>query len=210
MAQPVVMERLLNLAGGASRGMGFIARFLIAWPTSKIGMRPYQVSTGDMPAIRTLRQRLHELLDMPLPLDPEATSIMALKPPALPLTPRAQRLWKKFHDDIEAELGKGGEYADVADIGAKVAENAARLACDFHTLEYGPIGEIDSKTLYRACRVVSWHLNEARRVFAGFDKSQSRYGLYVPLTSFHVRVTLFTDVAAGAAASANCVVSPTT
>jgi hypothetical protein len=172
MAQPVVMERLLSLAGGASRGMGFVARFLITWPTSRIGTRPYQAPVGDMPAIRRLRRRLHELLDLPLPLDPEAPSAMALKPPALSLTPRAQRLWKGLHDGIEAELGKGGEYADVADIGAKAAENAARLACDFHVLEYGPVGEINSKTLYRAARIVSWHLHEARRVLAAFDKSQ--------------------------------------
>jgi hypothetical protein len=172
MAQPIVMERLLNLAGGASRGMGFIARFLISWPASRIGSRPYQAPVEEMPAIRQLRQRLTELLDMPLPRDPEVPSPMALAPPALQLTARAQRLWEWFHDDTEHELGETGEFADVADIGAKTAENAARLAGNFHVLEHGPVGEIDSKTLYRAVRIVSWHLYEARRVLAAFDKSQ--------------------------------------
>jgi hypothetical protein len=172
MAQPIVMERLLNLAGGASRGMGLIARFLLAWPASKIGQRPYQAPSGDMPAIEKLRQRLRELLDLPLPLDPEAPSIMALKPPALALTARAQRLWRSFHDDVEAELGVTKEYGDIADIGSKVAENAARLAGNFHVFEHGPIGGIDSKTMLRASRIVLWHLNDARRVLAAFDKSQ--------------------------------------
>jgi putative DNA primase/helicase len=172
MVQPIVMGRLLNLAGGASRGMGLIARFLLTWPASKIGQRPYQVPIKDMPAIGRLRQRLHELLDLPLPLDPENSEIMVLAPPALSLTARARRLWRGFHDDVEAELGKHGEYAEVADIGAKVAENAARLAGNFHVLEHGPIGAIDSKTMLRASKIILWHLNDARRVLAVFERSQ--------------------------------------
>jgi putative DNA primase/helicase len=173
MAQPIVMERLLNLAGGASRGMGFIARFLLAWPTSRIGLRPYQVPIENMLAIERLRQRLRELLDLPLPLDPEVPAVMALAPPVLHLTARAQRVWQRCHNDVEAELGKTGEYSDVADIGAKVAENAARLAGCFHVLEHGPTGEIDSKSMHRAIRIIVWHLHEARRVLAAFDKSRN-------------------------------------
>ena len=175
MTQPVVMERLLNLAGGASRGMGFIARFLIAWPASKIGRRLYRPPIENMPATERLRQRLRELLDMPLPLDPDASpeEKMVLAPPVLHLTARARRLWQHCHDRVEHELGKDGRYVDVADIGAKVAENTARLAGNFHVLKYGPAGEIDSKTVYRAFVVVVWHLDEARRVLAAFDKPQS-------------------------------------
>jgi hypothetical protein len=173
MAQPIVMERLLNLAGGASRGMGFIARFLIAWPTSKIGQRPYQEPVDDMRAIGRLRALLRELLDLPLPFDPETPSIMALAPPALRFTVEAQQLWRAFHDDVESELGATGEYADVSDIGAKVAENAARLAASFHVLEHGPTGEIDAETTCRANKIVLWHIDDARRVLTAFDRSQS-------------------------------------
>jgi hypothetical protein len=181
MAQPIVMEQLLKLAGGASRGMGFIARFLIAWPASTIGQRWYRPSIENIPATERLRQRLRELLDLPLPIDPGTTDVMVLAPPALHLTPSASRLWQHCHDRVEAELGKEGRYTDVADIGAKVAENTARLAGDFHVLDYGPVGEIDSKTVYRAFRIVVWHLQEARRVLAAFDKTESTADLEILL-----------------------------
>jgi hypothetical protein len=170
MAQPIAMERLLTLADGASRAMGLLARFLISWPASTIGTRMYREPPKDMPAVARLCQRLWELLDTPLPIEPMNPAALILSPPKLSLTPRAWRLWRQFHDDIEAEIGKNGEYADVADIGAKVAENAARIAGNFHVLEHGPVGEIDSKTFYRAAKIAEWHLYEARRVLAAFDQ----------------------------------------
>jgi hypothetical protein len=173
MMQPLVMARLLSLAGGASRGMGLIARFLLSWPASTIGTRVYRQPPRDVPAIGRLRRRLNELLDLPLPLDPENPTIMALAPPRLRFTARAQRLWEQFHNDVEVELGKTGEFADIADIGAKTAENAARMAGGFHVAEHGPTGEINSKTLFRATRVVLWHLNDARRVLATFERPES-------------------------------------
>jgi Protein of unknown function (DUF3987) len=172
MAQPIVMERLLSLAGGASRGMGLLSRFFVTWPTSTIGAREYE-NVDRMEAIGALAARLRALLEMDLPLDPAAPTIMALQPPVLQLTPRAHRLWKQFHNDVETELGIDGEYADVADIGAKIAENAARLAANFHVMANGPGGAINSKTMWRAIKVASWHLYEARRVLAAFDKSQT-------------------------------------
>jgi hypothetical protein len=75
-----------------------------------------------MTATERLRRRLEELLDLPLPFDPENLTAMMFTPPALRFTPRAERLWEQFHNDVETELGRKGEYAEVADIGAKVAE----------------------------------------------------------------------------------------
>jgi hypothetical protein len=171
MMQPIVVARLLSLAGGASRGMGLMARFLMTWPTSTIGTRMYR-RAETMPAIARLHDRLKQLLDLPLPLDPETPTPMALAPPILRFNAYAQRLWEQFHDDVEAELGRDGEYGEVADIGAKIAENAARLAGVFHILMHGPVGVIDRKAIYRAIKVVSWHLHEARRVLAAFDQPQ--------------------------------------
>jgi len=57
MMQPVVLTRLLAAGGGASRGMGWIARNLIAWPASTIGFRPYRDAAG-MPALDAFHQRV--------------------------------------------------------------------------------------------------------------------------------------------------------
>jgi len=90
----------------------------------------------------------------------------------LPLSAEAFELWRQFHDDVETEIGKRGEYTNVKDIGAKTAENAARLAGVFHVLVYGPAGEIDAEMMWRAIQIVLWHLSEAQRILDGFDVSQ--------------------------------------
>jgi hypothetical protein len=170
MMQPIVFMRLLGANGGASRAMGFIARCLITWPRSTIGSRSYRPPPSGMPAVARLHRRFRVLLDMPLPV---TGSDMTLAPPLLKLSPAAFSLWRKFHDDVEASLSQSGEYGNIPDIGAKVAENATRIAAVFHILENGPAGDIDERTMSAAVSVAVWHLTEARRVIGAVDKPQA-------------------------------------
>jgi len=160
MMQPIVLTRLLGAGGGASRAMGWIARTLMAWPVSTIGSRPYR-DVPDMPALDVLHRRLRELLDMKLPAEGAG---MVLAPPVLSLSQPAFQVWRSLHDEVEAELSRAGEFGNIPDIGAKIAENAARLAGQFHVITQGPGGTIDSVTLEGAASVAIWHLNEARRI----------------------------------------------
>ena len=89
---------------------------------------------------------------------------MALVPPALGLAPPAFTVWRTLHDEIEAELSRTGEFGAIPDIGARFAENAARLAAIFHVVRSGPGGAIDVATMEGAAAVAVWHLNEARRI----------------------------------------------
>jgi hypothetical protein len=160
MMQPVVLKRLLGAGDGASRGMGWIARTLIAWPASTIGARPYR-DASDMPALAAFHRRLRELLDVELPIEGAG---MVLAPPLLSLSPSAFQVWRSFHYDVEAELSRVGEFSSVPDIGAKIAENAARIAGQFHVITQGPGGSVDAATMQGAAAVAIWHLNEARRI----------------------------------------------
>jgi hypothetical protein len=166
MMQPVVLTRLLNAGGGASRGMGWIARNLIAWPTSTIGSRPYR-DAMEMPALDAFHRRVRELLETELPAEGAA---MVLAPPLLSLSPPAFRVWRTLHDEVEAELSRFGEFATVPDIGAKIAENAARIAGVFHVIVQGPGGSINQATMEGAGAVAIWHLNEARRIVGATKK----------------------------------------
>jgi hypothetical protein len=161
MMQPIVMARMLGACGGATRNMGFIARNLVAWPTSTIGRRLYTEPPGDMPKIQQFNSRLRELLDKKLPTQGPRH---ALELPALTLSDAAKAEWTSFFDSIEAELSRGGEFGDVPDIGSKIAENAARLAGVFHVIQHGAAGDIKEDLMRGAISIVSWHLNEARRV----------------------------------------------
>jgi hypothetical protein len=161
MMQPTVMARMLGACGGATRNMGFIARNLVAWPTSTIGQRRYREPPACMPRINELNSRLRELLDERLPMRGPQN---ALEPPALPLSSKAKDDWKSFFNGIEAELSRTGELGDIPDIGSKIAENAARMAGVFHVITHEPAGDIGKELMDGAIAVVSWHLNEARRV----------------------------------------------
>jgi hypothetical protein len=168
MMQPVVLTRLLSAAGGASRGIGWIARTLIAWPASTIGSRPYR-DAADMPALFAFHSRVRELLDLELPVERAG---MVLAPPSLSLSPSAFRVWRSLHDEVEAELSQVGEFGGVSDIGAKIAENAARIAGVFHVVTQGPDGTIDAATMDGAAKVAIWHLSEARRVVGATKTAQ--------------------------------------
>jgi hypothetical protein len=163
------MFRLLGACGGAARNMGFVARNLLAWPASTIGQRPYREPPADMSASNRLNARLRELLDMNLNTEGPQ---MALVLPGLNLTWRAKEEWVGFFNGTESELCRSGEFGDVADIGSKIAENAARMAGMFHVFEHGPAGEIEKQLMESGITVVAWHLSEARRVIGVNRKSE--------------------------------------
>jgi putative DNA primase/helicase len=160
MMQPIVLTRLLRAGGGASRGMGWIARTLFAWPASTIGSPLYQDSV-DSRALDAFSRRIRELLNLELPVEAAG---MVLTPPSLSLSPSAFGVWRSLHDEVEAELSRVGEFGSVPDIGAKIAENAARIAAVFHVFSQGPHGSIDAATMGSGAAVAIWHLNEGRRV----------------------------------------------
>jgi putative DNA primase/helicase len=163
------MSRLLGACGGAARNMGFIARNLIAWPESTIGKRPYREPPANMSASDQLNARLRELLDIKLSTEGPQ---MALVPPSLNLTWQAKEEWAAFFNETERELCRSGEFGDIADIGSKIAENAARMAGMFHVFEQGPGGEIGKQLMESAVTVVAWHLSEARRVICANRKPE--------------------------------------
>ena len=169
MMQELVLARLMAARNGAARGIGFLARFLLAWPMSTMGMRRYREADLSAPELAAFDQRMHELLDLPLPTDRPA---LTLRPEALFLSQAARRQWIAFHDDVEQELGRNGAYGDVCDFAAKAAEKAARIAAVLHVFEHGPRGEIQADALLAGAQIAAWHLHEARRIMAACERPQ--------------------------------------
>lgn len=160
MLQPTALGTLLTTGNGLARGVGALARCLVAWPTSTIGARSYKAGNLNAPALQAFDDRIRALLDTPLPLDEDG----GLDPPTLKLAPLAFEVWRRLHDTIEAEISLRGEFSLLPDFGAKIADQAARLACVMHVIDQGPHGEIQHQTLHAAARLALWHLHEARRV----------------------------------------------
>jgi putative DNA primase/helicase len=167
MMQMSVLRQLLSLGNGQSRGTGFLARVLFAAPESTMGTRLYKKPTVNDPYLQAFNARIRQLLDIPLPVK-EGT--LELQLPTLQLSAAAHALWVEYYNVVEKQLGKLGDYETVKDFASKSAENAARLAGNFHVFCYGAYGEISADTMRRATTLAHWHLNETRRIFMNLEQ----------------------------------------
>jgi putative DNA primase/helicase len=158
--QEPTLREFFTRSGALARGTGFLARFLVAWPESTQGQRPFTDPPANWPHLATFHRRIAAILDQPAPIDEDG----ALTPPMLSLAPEAKAAWVEYHNAIESELSSGGELYDVRDVASKSADNAARLAALFQMFE-GAGGAIGLEAFEGASRITAWHLNEARRFF---------------------------------------------
>jgi putative DNA primase/helicase len=158
--QEVTLRSFFDRSGGLARGSGFLARFLVAWPESTQGSRPFTEPPANWPALAAFNQSIAAILEQPAPVDENG----ALNPLLLPLSVDAKTAWVTFHDTIESELASGCELYDVRDVASKAADNAVRLAALFQVFG-GGAGAISAESFESASRIAAWHLNEARRFF---------------------------------------------
>ena len=159
--QEPTLRSFFDRSGGLARGTGFLARFLVAWPESTQGFRPFTEAPPNWPHLAAFHRRIAAMLANPVPMDDEG----ALSPALLMLAPEAKAAWVAFHDAIEGELASGGELYDVRDVASKSADNAARLGALFQLFEHGMGGAVGLDCFESASRIAAWHLNESRRFF---------------------------------------------
>ena len=67
-------------------------------------------------------------------------------------------------NDTERTVAPGGDAASVADVAAKTAEQAVRLAAVMSVIEKGVGDEISREFMEAGCAIAAWHLGEARRI----------------------------------------------
>ena len=159
--QEPALRSFYDRSKGLARGNGFFARFLVAWPTSTQGYRPYSEPPAKWPGLDAFNRRMAALLAQPVNMDEDG----ALIPHEIAFSHKAKEAWKVFNDDVESRLRPGGELFDVRDVASKIADNAARMAALFQVFESGTFGDITMESFESAQKVASWHLNEARRFF---------------------------------------------
>jgi putative DNA primase/helicase len=159
--QEMTLRESFSRSGGLMRGTGFLARFLVAWPESTQGNRPFTEAPPNWPHLAAFHRRIAAILANPVPMDEEG----ALSPALMMLAPEAKAAWVAFHDAIESELASGGELYDVRDVASKSADNAARLGALFQIFEHGMGGAVGLDCFESASRIAAWHLHESRRFF---------------------------------------------
>lgn len=159
--QEPTLREFNTRSGALARGTGFFARFLVAWPESTQGFRPFSEAPANWPHLAEFNRRIAAILNQPAPIDDSG----ALTPAMMTLTPEAKRAWVAFHDAIESELASGGELYDVRDVASKSADNAARLSTLFQVFEHETGGAVGLDCFEGASRIAAWHLHESRRFF---------------------------------------------
>lgn len=159
--QKEVFVEFMRKAGGLARSSGFLARFLVAWPESTQGYRPYKRQDAAMLRLDRFHARITQVLSMPITFDESGDG---LAPVTLKLSSPAMTVWEKFYNAVEVELRPDGELSMVRDVASKTADNAARIAALFHVYQHGIDGEISEADMASACEVAMWHLTESRRL----------------------------------------------
>jgi hypothetical protein len=166
MMQLSVLKTLVNVADGQTRNTGFLARVLLACPDSTMGARFYKEPQSLDEVMQGFHGRIHELLEMQLPVDKETGE---LTPLLLRLSAEAHQKWVAYYNETEATISASGLFYTIRDFAAKSAENAARLACVFHVFGHGVHGDISADSMERAITIVQWHLRETLRIFTHID-----------------------------------------
>ena len=159
--QADTIRKFFENSKGLARGSGFLARFLIAWPTSTQGTRLFKEPPKAWPKLTVFNDRIAQLLER----IPTLNDAGGITPITLDFSDEAKQAWINFHNEVEIELRLGGEMADAKDVASKAADNVARLAALFYLFEWHSEGDIKKEHLDAAIEIVAWHLYEAKRFF---------------------------------------------
>ena len=161
MMQPLLLQQMTAQANNINRQSGFMARCLMAYPASTMGKRFYQAPPADLNCLDHYRHRITACLTQSEQLDRQGCE----KLPILNMSPAAKAKWVQFFNGIETGLNPQGQWSELKDFASKAAENVARLTGLFHLFE-GRSGDICAEHMEQSIQIISWHLQEARRLLS--------------------------------------------
>ena len=175
MMQPSVFNELTNVKDGQSRNTGFLARFLITRPDSTIGTRFYNEKCN-MQNMDAFHARIAELLAIAIPYATEQDEKNRwINPPLLHLSKQAKDLWIDSYNQIEWASASKCAYGELQDFASKSADNAARIAANFHLFGGGNVNEpINATTMQNALQLASWYLEEVKLILQTV-KAENKY-----------------------------------
>jgi len=146
-----------------TRGSGFLARFLLTYPESTQGNRPYKPAPKHWGNRDVFLQRMTAILELPLRRNESG----GLDPTVLGFDAPAMAVWIDCYNGIEAELAPNGKYHAINDVAGKAADNIARIAALFEVFKTDNPTSISVDSVINAAHIVGWHLDEAIRFFNG-------------------------------------------
>lgn len=162
--QPGQLERYFKRTGDDALDIGFMARMLVCKPWIIQGLRDVRPVDVDPQFIRALHERMTELLKQSIGSDGEPIRQKRV----VTFSPEAAQAYVEIRQYIEDQLLPGGACANIKDFAAKAGRHVAKLAAimeivvnDSYVISYD--------ILQRATKLVNWHAEEYKRVFAKPD-----------------------------------------
>ncbi|ONF46456.1 hypothetical protein RSM1_24460 [Methylobacterium radiotolerans] len=174
-AQPRIASALLG--DELARDQGFVGRFLVTMPESRIGLRVIRETDAlNDERLAAFHDLCRRALAMGLPLR-EGTRNQ-LEPPVLTFAPDAAELWRRFAQAAEDGCAPGGQWVPVRSAALKMSENVARIAAILTLIQAPEIAssgriinanriletQISAETMAAACAVGTFYLCEALRL----------------------------------------------
>lgn len=159
MVQPGVARGFM--ADPLAADTGFLPRFLICEPPSAIGTRMQANARRDEMALASFAGRLRDILESPLPMEPETRE---LEPRILPLAPEARALLVAFSDVVEAAQAPRADLAHITGTASKAAEQAARIAGVLTLWRDLQAPMVEARDMCDAIDLAQFYLSEASRL----------------------------------------------
>jgi len=161
MMQGVVAEMLTG--NRILSGQGLLSRFLLAWPASTVGYRPYVCENPfDTPQYQAYAGCINALLTAPPPLR-EGTQ-NELTPRQLTLSTKAKGEWIRFHNAVDRAAGPGGRFEAIRAPANKAAEQAARIAGVLTLVADLDAGQVELAELEAAVTLAEYYLDAWMRI----------------------------------------------
>lgn len=142
---------------------GFLARFLICYPTSTQGTRVCrEQSAGSIEAMHDFNDRLGIILNTKPSLKEGEDN--QLEPRVLFLSPKANRLWIKFDGHLEKHRGTNGNFSRIAGLANKLPEHAARIAGVLSLYDDLNCNEVTAEHMKSGIELAQYYAQEALRL----------------------------------------------
>lgn len=157
--QPAILREIMG--DSLAVNQGFIPRFLVAMPDSRIHERQMiNIQWDSLAAIREYWKRLSELYDIAPTTRTDQPLI--LNPRKLALTPEAARLYEAYGNQCFKKAG--GRLAPVRAMVMKAEDNLLRLAATLTLWNDHSAGSIDSESVEAAGYLMDYYLEEGLRI----------------------------------------------
>lgn len=165
LTQGVTFDRVMKKKGDVLVEAGLLPRMLMSFCTDASAPAGRFFTPAAVPGqYEALIAPFHERLRSLLRQYARSLATLSGKRQLLILSPQAANLWTAFAREMEYEYARSPQWLDVRVFVMRAAEHVLRLAA---VLEYFSSGDtqVSETSVQSACRIVMWHLGQAKRAF---------------------------------------------